>query len=86
MASSRSNLRTSRRDDLQAFLKEKGVPAMVYYPKPLHLHEAYHYLGYAPGDFPVSENLADTVLSLPMHTELDEAQLEYIVNQIKEFF
>ncbi len=79
-------LRTSRRDDLQAFLKEKGVPAMVYYPKPLHLHEAYHYLGYAPGDFPVSENLADTVLSLPMHTELDEAQLEYIVNQIKEFF
>lgn len=79
-------LRTSRRDDLQAFLKERGVPAMVYYPKPLHLHEAYHYLGYAPGDFPVSESLAKTVLSLPMHTELDEAQLEYIVNQIKEFF
>ncbi len=79
-------LRTSRRDALQAFLKERGVPAMVYYPKPLHLHEAYHYLGYGPGDFPVSEKLAQTVLSLPMHTELDESQLEYIVNQIKVFF
>ncbi len=79
-------LRTSRRDDLQAFLKERDVPAMVYYPKPLHLHEAYRLLGYGPGDFPVSENLAKTVLSLPMHTELDEEQLEYIVNQIKEFF
>lgn len=79
-------LRTSHRNDLQSFLKERGVPAMVYYPKPLHLHEAYHYLGYGPGDFPVSEKLAQTVLSLPMHTELDESQLEYIVNQIKVFF
>ncbi len=79
-------LRTSQRDGLQAFLKERGVPSMVYYPKPLHLHEAYRYLGYGPGDFPVSENLAATVLSLPMHTELDEVQLEYIVNQIKAFF
>ncbi len=79
-------LRTSQRDGLQAFLKERGVPSMVYYPKPLHLHEAYRYLGYGHGDFPVSENLAATVLSLPMHTELDEVQLEYIVNQIKAFF
>ena len=79
-------LRTSRRDALQAFLKERGVPAMVYYPKPLHLHEAYHYLGYGPGDFPVSEKLAQTVLSLPMHTELDEAQLEYITRSVKDFF
>lgn len=79
-------LRTSHRNDLQSFLKERGVPAMVYYPKPLHLHEAYHYLGYGPGDFPVSEKLAQTVLSLPMHTELDEAQLEYITRSVKDFF
>lgn len=79
-------LRTGHRDALQQFLKEKGVPAMVYYPKPLHLHEAYHYLGYGPGDFPVSETLAQTVLSLPMHTELDEAQLEYITRSVKDFF
>jgi dTDP-4-amino-4,6-dideoxygalactose transaminase len=79
-------LRTGHRDALQQFLKEKGVPSMVYYPKPLHLHEAYHYLGYGPGDFPVSETLAQTVLSLPMHTELDEAQLEYITRSVKDFF
>lgn len=79
-------LRTGHRDALQQFLKEKGVPAMVYYPKPLHLHEAYHYLGYGPGDFPVSEKLAQTVLSLPMHTELDEAQLEYITRSVQDFF
>ena len=59
---------------------------MVYYPKPLHLHEAYHYLGYGPGDFPVSENLTHTVLSLPMHTELDAQQLEYITDTVKRFF
>jgi len=79
-------LRTSRRDDLQSFLKEHGVPSMVYYPKPLHLHEAYHYLGYGPGDFPVSENLTRTVLSLPMHTELDAQQLEHITETVKRFF
>ncbi len=79
-------LLTARRDDLQQFLKERGVPSMVYYPKPLHLHEAYHYLGYGPGDFPVSEKLARTVLSLPMHTELDEEQLEYITATIRNFY
>ena len=79
-------LRTARRDDLQQFLKKRGVPSMVYYPKPLHLHEAYHYLGYGPGDFPVSEKLARTVLSLPMHTELDEEQLEYITATIRNFY
>ena len=79
-------IRTSRRNELQQYLNSKNIPSMVYYPGVIHLQEAYGYLGYNKGDFPVSEQLAETVLSLPMHTELDENQLEYITNTIRDFF
>ena len=79
-------IQTEKRDELQEFLKSKGIPSMVYYPKALHLQEAYSFLGYRNGDFPVSEKLAQTVLSLPIHTELEQEQLEYIVKSIKGFF
>jgi dTDP-4-amino-4,6-dideoxygalactose transaminase len=75
-----------RRDELQFFLKSKGIPAMVYYPMPLHLQEAYRYLGHQKGDFPVAEELSEQVLSLPMHTELTNDQLNYITSAIQEFF
>ena len=79
-------IKTNKRNELQIFLNEKGIPSMVYYPGVLHLQEAYRFLGYNKGDFPVSEQLSETVLSLPMHTELDEEQQLYIVNSIKTFF
>lgn len=79
-------IKTERRDELQKYLGEKGIPSMVYYPGAIHLQEAYRFLGYKKGDFPHSEKLGETVLSLPMHTELDEGQLEYIVKVVKEFF
>ena len=75
-----------KRDELQRFLAEKEIPSMIYYPKPLHLQEAYQYLGYRKGDFPVSEKLSEQVLSLPMHTELTDEQLDYITSAIREFF
>lgn len=75
-----------KRDELQKFLAEKGIPSMIYYPMPLHLQEAYQYLGYRKGDFPVSEKLSEQVLSLPMHTELTNDQLEFIVSAIRKFF
>jgi dTDP-4-amino-4,6-dideoxygalactose transaminase len=75
-----------RRDDLQRFLLSKGIPSMVYYPMPLHLQEAYEYLGYKKGDFPVAEELSEQVLSLPMHTELTDEELAFIVSAIREFF
>lgn len=75
-----------KRDALQNFLANKGIPSMIYYPKPLHLQEAYQYLGYRKGEFPVSEKLSEQVLSLPMHTELTEEQLEFITSSILEFF
>jgi dTDP-4-amino-4,6-dideoxygalactose transaminase len=75
-----------RRDQLQAYLKEHDIPSMIYYPIPLHLQKAYQSDRYGEGDFPVAERLSQTVLSLPMHTELDEEQLNYIVEEIKRFF
>jgi UDP-2-acetamido-2-deoxy-ribo-hexuluronate aminotransferase len=73
------------RDGLQAFLKENNIPAMIYYPVPLHLQNAYKFMGYQTGDMPVAEKLSKQVLSLPMHTELDRDQQEYIVSKIRAY-
>ena len=73
------------REALPKHLELKGIPAMIYYPFPVHLQKAFQYLGYREGDFPVSEMLCKSVLSLPMHTELDEEQVNYIAGSIVEF-
>ncbi len=70
---------------MQEFLSSKGIPAMVYYPVPLHLQKAYTDPRYKEGDFPVTEELCKRVISLPMHTELTNEQLEWIVSCVKEF-
>jgi dTDP-4-amino-4,6-dideoxygalactose transaminase len=74
------------REDFKAYLKQEGVPSMVYYPVPIHLQNAFSDLGHSKGDFPVSEQLAQSVLSLPMHTELTEEQLERITETVKSYF
>lgn len=79
-------VKDGRRDALKEHLASKGVPSMVYYPVPLHLQNAYKGWGYKAGDFPVSEKLCEQVISLPMHTELDEDQLNYITAAVKTFF
>jgi dTDP-4-amino-4,6-dideoxygalactose transaminase len=66
-------------------LAAKEIPAMIYYPVPLHLQKAYLDPRYKPGDFPVTEALSESVLSLPMHTELDDEQLNHIVTSVLEF-
>ncbi len=73
------------RDALQSFLNEKEIPAMIYYPVPLHMQKAYQDPRYKKGDFPVTEHLSRSVLSLPMHTELDGDQLDYITSSVLEF-
>jgi dTDP-4-amino-4,6-dideoxygalactose transaminase len=73
------------RDALVAYLKSRDVPTAVHYPIPLHLQKAFAHLGRGEGDYPFSETVASEILSLPMHTELDEGQIEYIVREIKEF-
>lgn len=59
---------------------------MVYYPVPLHMQNAYSYLGYKEGDFPVTEKLCKEVLSLPMHPDLDREQLDFITMNVLNFF
>jgi dTDP-4-amino-4,6-dideoxygalactose transaminase len=75
-----------KRDILKEHLVKSGIPAMIYYPVPLHLQKAFMNLGHKKGDFPVSELLTSQVLSLPMHTELDEEQLNYITSKLATFF
>jgi dTDP-4-amino-4,6-dideoxygalactose transaminase len=67
------------------YLAEKGIPAMIYYPVPIHLQKAYEQYGFKAGDLPVTEDLCSRVISLPMHTELDEEQLKYITTSVLEF-
>ncbi len=73
------------RDGLQAFLAEKNIPAMIYYPVAMHMQKAYKDARYKEGDFPVTEMLCRSVISLPMHTELDEEQLKYITDSVLEY-
>lgn len=75
---------TTDRDTLREQLQERGIPSMVYYPIPIHLQKAFGNLPYKAGDFPIAEQLAQSVLSLPMHTELSIEQLDYIASTINE--
>ncbi len=79
-------VKNGKRDELIAYLNSNDVPAMVYYPIPLHLQKAYLDPRYKEGDFPVSEQLSMEVVSLPMHTELTEEQLNKICSAVKDFF
>lgn len=73
------------RDSLQAYLKEKGIPSMVYYPIPLHRQLAFEKYYSSDKKYPVADKLAQTVLSLPIHTEMKLEQMEYICYEIQEF-
>lgn len=75
-----------RRDALKDDLNNREIPAMIYYPVPLHLQKAYAELGYGVGDFPIAEGLSEKVLSLPMHTEMESDQLETIISAVTNFF
>lgn len=79
-------LRVQKRDELMACLKARDVGHKVYYPVPLHLQECYQPLGYSKGDLPVSEQLAQEVVSLPVYPELTDAQMEAVVMRISEFY
>ena len=73
------------RNALQKHMMDNGAPAMIYYPVPLHQQKAYRDERYQNGDFPIAERLAIEVLSLPMHTELDQEQLEKITSTLRGF-
>jgi len=78
-------LKDVNRDAIHEYLKENEIPNAIYYPVPLHEQEAYKHFKFDSSQLEVSKELCKTVISLPMHTELDEEQLSYITNTILEF-
>ncbi|MFC2157281.1 DegT/DnrJ/EryC1/StrS family aminotransferase [Acidobacteriota bacterium] len=79
-------IRVQDRDNLQVFLKERGVASAIYYPLSLHQQNCFSYLGYKTGDFPEAEKASTEVLALPIYPELSNEQQDYIVDSIIDFF
>jgi dTDP-4-amino-4,6-dideoxygalactose transaminase len=79
-------VKSEKRDDLKKYLSEQDIPSMIYYPLSLDEQNAFKAIAKKAGTLDVSKELAASVLSLPMHTELTEAQQEYIVSAVKKFF
>lgn len=79
-------IRVPRRDDLKAFLADRGVSTEVYYPIALHLQECFAYLGNTQGDFPESERAASETLALPIYPELTDEQAQKVIDEIAAFF
>ena len=76
----------NRRAELMAALKAAGIDSYIHYPVPVHLQEAYRFLGHGPGSFPVAEELAGRIVSLPLYPELPLADIERIVQAIAAFY
>ena len=79
-------IQCDQRDQLQSYLNEKGIQSGAHYPIPIHFHKAFSYLKYSRGSFPITERLADRILSLPMFPEISDSQINIVVNAIKNFF
>ena len=79
-------LRVARRDDLQSYLRERGIGNAIYYPLPLHLQPCFAYLGYQAGSCPESERAANEVLSLPIYPELTRTQLDEVISAVRTFY
>jgi UDP-2-acetamido-2-deoxy-ribo-hexuluronate aminotransferase len=79
-------IKVEKRDELQEFLKSKNIPTAVHYPIPLYRQEAFKYLNEKPENFPISEKLSQTVMSLPMHPFLEEKDVLHICSCIKDFY
>lgn len=78
-------IRTDHRDELKDYLSKQGIGVGIHYPVPIHLQPFYANLGYTKGSFPVTEDHADHILSLPMFAELTNESIEYVVEHIKQF-
>ncbi len=79
-------IRIDRRDDLMNFLEERNIETKIHYPIPIHLQECSKNLGYKKGDFPMTESFANQMISLPIYPELSDSEIEYVVDNIKNFF
>lgn len=73
------------RDKLIDYLNDKDIGTIIHYPVPPHLQECYKYLGHKKGDYPITERLAETVLSIPMYNGMTEEEQEYVIRAINDF-
>lgn len=78
-------IESNKRDELKTFLKKKGIYTLIHYPIPIHLQPCFSFLRYKKGDFPVTEKLANRILSLPMYPELTKDEIFYIIEQVNDF-
>lgn len=78
-------IRCKNRDELELYLKDKGIAANKHYPIPIHLQECYKDLGFKEGDYPIAEEISATELSLPMYYGLTDEEVHYIIDAINEF-
>ena len=78
-------IRCSEREKLQKFLEEQGIQTQIHYPIPPHLSEAYGYLGYQKGAYPITERYADTVLSIPMYNGMTEEEQSFVIEALNGF-
>jgi len=78
-------VRCNRRDELKKYLEDKGIGTIIHYPIPPHLQEAYIYLGHSKGDYPITEEYADTVLSIPMYNGMTDEEQNYVIDALNAF-
>ncbi len=79
-------IQTDYRDELQTYLADRGVGTLIHYPIPAHRSNAYKHLGYEAGSLPNTERIAERILSLPMYPELQDAQVDAVIEAIKDFY
>jgi len=78
-------IRVKNRNDIEEYLKEKEISTIIHYPIPPHLSEAYSSMGFKKGDFPITEEYADTVLSIPMYNGMTQSEQQYVIDMINQF-
>ncbi|NOR45337.1 MAG: aminotransferase class V-fold PLP-dependent enzyme [Candidatus Delongbacteria bacterium] len=80
------SIQLENRDELQKFLFDNKIPNAIHYPIPLHLQVAFENLGLGKGSFPISEKIAENIISLPMHPDLSDEEINFITDKVKEFY
>ena len=79
-------IQADHRDQLKAYLSDQGIGTAIHYPTPIHLHKAAAGMGFEEGDFPVSEQQAKRILSLPVYPELEPSELEHVADSVRSFY
>ncbi len=79
-------LKAEKRDELLQYLRSNEISCAVYYPLPLHLQECFSYLDHEEGDFPITEKLAKSVISIPVFSEITKEQQDFVIEKIREFY